>query len=306
MAGSGVTVMTGGAVGADTLAQHCAEECGMTVKLFLPPHHHHVSVKHPALSRGQLKLVQPLVSRAGHRISRHPSKNPFVQDLLSRNWFIVESAEAVFAYAQFEDDSLTVVEGGTGMTVQMCVDYNRDFPNLWKEVFVFDESRHRWYELERDEPTDPELDDEYVFTDALGPLVFRECLFAPVLRTTSAVVGSRTLGELGRRTLKDQFNRTVKERMRLQWQVAEKKDEEVDKLCQMFERLSINEKGVATNETEASAKPIAGETVKNVCKRTSQRNKNIIFVVLSTLRHVVSDRLTTPRVLAEVVPRVHR
>ena len=263
MAGSGVTIVTGGAVGADTLPQHCAEEWGMTVKLFLPPHHHRVCVKHPAFSLKQLKVVQPLVSRASRRISRHPSKNPFFQDLLSRNWFIVESVEALFAYAKFEDDSLTTVEGGTGMTVQMCVDYNRDFPNLWKEVFVFDESRHRWYELERDEPLDSELDVEYVFTNALGPLVFRECLFAPILRTTSAVVGSRTLGELGRRTLKDQFNRTVKERTRLQWEVPEKKkDEEVEKLCHMFERLSINEKDVAANEMEATPKPIAGETVK--------------------------------------------
>ena len=246
--GSGFTIVTGGAVGTDTLAQQCAEEWGMTVKLCLPPHHHSVCEKHPAISSKCLELVQPLVERASRRLDRHPSKNPFVRDLLARNWFIVERARAIFAYANFEDDSLTTVDGGTGMTVQMGVDHNRDFPDAWKELFVFDESRQRWYELEREDSFDPELDD-IVFTDALGPLAFRESLCMPMLHPRSAVVGSRTLGELGRRTLKDQFKRTVKERTRGATE-GELRDE-VEKVRQMFKRLSIKEKGVETNEKEA-------------------------------------------------------
>ena len=42
------------------------------------------------------------------------------------------------------------------MTVQMCVDHNRDYPDQWKDVFVFDESRQKWYELERQDMRDPD------------------------------------------------------------------------------------------------------------------------------------------------------
>ena len=246
--GSGFTIITGGAIGTDTLARQCAEEWGMTVKLCLPPHHHSVSEKDPTISSKHLELCQPLVTRASRRLKRHPSKNPFVRDLLARNWFIVERAKVIFAYANFEDDALTSVEGGTGMTVQLCVDHNRDYPDMWKEVFVFDESRQKWYELEREESFDPELDD-VIFSETLGPLAFRECLCMPILHPTSAVVGSRTLGELGRRTLKEQFKRTVKERARWGATEGELRDE-VEKMRQMFKRLSIKEKGSGTDEKE--------------------------------------------------------
>ena len=253
------TIVTGGAPGADALAEQCAEEWGMTVKLCLPPHHHRVSEKQPAIPAKHLKLVQPLVERAGHRLGRHPSKNPFVRDLLARNWFIVEGAKVIYAYANFEDDSLTGVEGGTGMTVQMCVDHNRDFPHMWKEVFVFDESRQKWFELEGEDTFDPEWDDAS-FKETLGSLAFRECLCAPLLHSSSAVVGSRTLGELGRRTLKDQFKRTVKRMERWSATETELRDE-VEKLRQMFKRLSIKDEDELTNEKEEEEESIANETV---------------------------------------------
>ena len=242
------TIVTGGAPGADSLAEQCAEEWGMTVKLCLPPHHHRVSEKHPAIPLKRLKLVQPLVERAGRRLGRHPTKNPFVRDLLARNWFIVEDVKAMYAFANFEDDALTRVEGGTGMTVQMCVDRNRDFPHAWTELFVFDESRHKWYELEGEDTFDPEWD-EASFTETLGSLAFRECLCAPLLHASSAVVGSRTLGELGRRTLKDQFKRTVKRMERWSATETELRDE-VEQLREMFKKLSIKDEDVSTGEKE--------------------------------------------------------
>ena len=146
--GSTFTILTGGAIGTDSLAEECAKEWGMHVKLFLAPHHHRVSEKHPAIPHQKLMNRLPFVQTASQRLKRHPSKNPFVRDLLARNWFIVNQAKVLYAYANFEDDTLTTVEGGTGMTVQMCVDHNRDYPEFWKDVFVFDESRQKWYELE--------------------------------------------------------------------------------------------------------------------------------------------------------------
>ena len=166
--GSTFTILTGGAIGTDSLAEECAKEWGMHVKLFLAPHHHRVSEKHPAIPHQKLMNRLPFIQTASQRLKRHPSKNPFVRDLLARNWFIVNQAKVLYAYANFEDDSLTTVEGGTGMTVQMGVDHNRDYPDFWKDVFVFDESRQKWYELEREDMRDPD-DEDFTFTDALGP-----------------------------------------------------------------------------------------------------------------------------------------
>ena len=187
--GSTFTILTGGAIGTDSLAEECAKEWGMHVKLFLAPHHHRVSEKHPAIPHQKLMNRLPFVQTASQRLKRHPSKNPFVRDLLAHNWFIVNQAKVLYAYANFEEDSLTTLEGGTGMTVQMCVDHNRDYPDYWKDVFVFDESRQKWYELEQEDMRDPD-DEDFTFTDALGPLAFREFLCGPILHPVSAVVES--------------------------------------------------------------------------------------------------------------------
>ena len=224
--GAQFTICTGGAIGTDSLAERLAKEWSMGVKLCLPPHHHKVSEKYPAISREDLDNAMPRVYIASARLKRHPTKNPFVRDLLARNWFIVRDSQVIYAYANFEDDSLTTVEGGTGMTVQMCVDHNRDYPEQWKELFVFDESRDSWYELERVESWDLDLD-EVVVTESLGDLTFRECFCDPILHPRGAVLGSRTLGELGCLTLKDQFKRTIKEYMRWRRKEEGEREEEM-------------------------------------------------------------------------------
>ena len=210
--GSNFTIITGGAIGADTLAEECAKEWGMNVDLKLCPHHPRASAGHPSLSRVKLTGVAAQVERAGKRLNRQPSINPFVRDLLACNCFIMKDARVLYAYGRFEDDSLTTVEGGTGWTVQMCVDHNRDYPEMWKDVFVFDEGRKAWYELERVE--DYEDDYHVNLTEALGDLRFNECFSAPILHTRSAVVRHRVIGECARHAMKDQFARTMKEHKR--------------------------------------------------------------------------------------------
>ena len=237
--GSQFTIVTGGAIGADALAEECAKEWGMNVNLCLTPHHHRaLDDKVTPISHGCLNQRLVFVERARQRLKRHPTKNPFVLDLLARNWFVVDRCRVLFAYANFEDDSLTSVEGGTGMTVQMCVDHNRDYPDEWKDVFVFDESRQKWYELQREETRDP---DDVTFSETLGPLTFRECACAPILSESSGVVGSRSLGVLGRHTMKQQFIRTMKIVSFRHCLVESPLNEEVTKLREMFQRMSIKD-----------------------------------------------------------------
>ena len=206
------TVVTGGALGADTLAEELARFHGMTVNLKLCPHQPQVSEHTPHLSRREVEDAQPHVKTAAEQLGRQPSKNPFVRDLFARNHYIAKEASALYAYAEFEQDALVTVKGGSGMTVQMVVDHNRGHGHKWKNVFVFDEGRDKWYELER--VCDYEEDFEVVWTDALGDYRFMECVSAPLLHFNSAVVGSRTLGSVGQRTMRRQFAQTVKEHVR--------------------------------------------------------------------------------------------
>ena len=241
--GSFFTIVTGGATGADTLAEECAKELGMNVKLHLTPHHHRaLNDKITPLSHNQLNKRDYFVVRASQRLNRRPTNNPFVRDLLARNWFIVHDCDVLFAYAKFEDDSLTSVEGGTGLTVQMCVDHNRDYPDLWKEVYVFDESRQKWYELERQDMRDPDEEDA-TMSETLGPLAFRERVSAPILYKRSGVVGSRTLGALGRFTMKQHFNRTMRTFSGHQRVAVD--DEEVEEVRTRLENLSLEDRDLA-------------------------------------------------------------
>ncbi len=118
--GAGFTIITGGAPGADTWAEKYAKERGMHVESKLCPHHPRVSLANPSITRQDLLRVANNVVTAAGRLGRQHSKSPFVRDLIARNWYIMANANVVYAYGNFEDDTLTTVDGGTGKTVQMC------------------------------------------------------------------------------------------------------------------------------------------------------------------------------------------
>ena len=243
--GSMFTIATGGATGADALAEKCAEELGMNVNLHVTPHHHRaLNDKINPIPHGQLNKREFYVERASQRLNRRLTKNPFARDLLARNWFIVHDCDVLYAYAKFQDDSLTSLEGGTGVTVQMCVDHNRDYPDQWKDVFVFDESRQKWYELERQDMRNPDEEDA-TLSETLGPLAFRQCISAPILYRKSGMVGSRNLGVLGRFTMKQQFNRTMKT-FHGEQRIAMAGDEiEVERVRVELEKLSLEDEDLA-------------------------------------------------------------
>ena len=199
-------------MGADTLAEELARFHDMNVSLKLCPHQPQVSEHTPHLSRRELEEAGPFVKCAAERLGRQPSLNPFVRDLLARNYYIMKDASTLYAYAEFEDDALTTVKGGSGMTVQMFVDHNRLDATQWKNVFVFDEKGDRWYELERLCEYEEDIDESW--TEALGDFRFIESLHPPLLHPNSAVVGSRTLGSVGRKMMRRQFTLTVAEHER--------------------------------------------------------------------------------------------
>ena len=237
------TIVTGGATGADALAEELALEWGMRVKLCLTPHHHRVtSHKESGIPFDVLRRQDAFVVRAMERLRRRKSHNPFVGDLLSRNWSVVKEAPVIVAYGEFEDNTMTTVKGGTGVTVQMCVDHNREFPSEFKTVYVFDEKLNKWFELSDEKKGRSDVAEETMTpSHALGYLEFVERPTAPHLYVTTAVVGSRTLGQQGRKQMKDQFNSSVEFHLYPHRMSKEAYWEEVEKTRLAYEKLSIDD-----------------------------------------------------------------
>ena len=248
-------VTTGGAVGADTLAEELAKDHGMRVSLKLCPHQPQVSTYASHVSREELEQARPFVKTAAQRLDRQPSLNPFVQDLLARNHYIVKDALVVYVYAEFEDASLTKVKGGSGMTAQMCVEHNREHPDRWKDVFVFDETLGKWYQLDSPCHYDEDWEPYAEWSETLGHYEYAEVFGTPALSKKSAVVGSRTLGPAGRKMMRKQFATTVREEVRYLRAKsislgAAPTDADVDMLCTKFEKLSIQDDEPMSNENE--------------------------------------------------------
>lgn len=63
---------------------------------------------------------------------------PYVKNLLSRNWFQVKNAEAIFAVGKFDGNTQKKVAGGTGWAVQMAMDSG-------KPIYFFDQPTNKWY-----------------------------------------------------------------------------------------------------------------------------------------------------------------
>ena len=238
------TIVTGGATGADTLAEELALEWGMKVKLCLTPHHHRVtSHKETGIAFETLRKQDVFVERALERLKRRKSHNPFVSDLLARNWSIVKEVEVLVAYGEFEDNTRTTLKGGTGVTVQMCVDHNREFPSEFKTVYVFDEKLDKWFELsdEKKESGSDVAEATATHSHSLGYLEFVELSDAPHLFVTTGVVGSRTLGQLGRKQMRDQFNSSVAFHLYPHRMSEEAYWEEVEKTRLTYEKLTISD-----------------------------------------------------------------
>lgn len=71
----------------------------------------------------------------GRRIDQHSST--YTRKLLSRNWFQVKHADAIFAIGTLVKGKDHLVNGGTGWAVQMAVDNN-------KPVYLFEQDIKQW------------------------------------------------------------------------------------------------------------------------------------------------------------------
>ena len=107
---------------------------------------------------------------------------PYEKNLLSRNWFQVKNATAVYAVGKLVNESM--VDGGTGWTVQMAIDE-------LKPVFLFEQEHCLWYMWSHDK--------------------FMMHWVAPKLTTDFAGVGTRAITMRGIDAIKNVYAQTFGE-----------------------------------------------------------------------------------------------
>ncbi len=109
---------------------------------------------------------------------------PYVKNLISRNWFQVKGASAIYAIGKFVKGSKSLVDGGTGWAVQMAIDNN-------KPVYLFEQNENVWYE----------------YSIAANMFVVTET--TPALSNNFAGIGTREINENGKRAIKEIYEKTI-------------------------------------------------------------------------------------------------
>lgn len=66
---------------------------------------------------------------------------PYIRNLLSRNWFQVRNSESIFAIGKFFNDNHNIIDGGTGWAIQMAIDNQ-------KETHLFEQNYNKWFKYD--------------------------------------------------------------------------------------------------------------------------------------------------------------
>lgn len=171
---------SGGAIGADSTFDSIGKSKGFNVHR----HYYHgkktpmgnLEITDRELREGWLHVLQ-----ANKTLKRKPHA---YQDLLSRNWFQVKNADAIFAIGELKTTS--EVNGGTGWAVQMAIDSH-------KTVYVFDQTivYYCWFVYDYETKK-------------------FECCEAPVLTENYAGIGTRSINEKGIKAITKLYDDTLK------------------------------------------------------------------------------------------------
>lgn len=174
------TLFSGGASGSDLLWETLGSKYGVRVRAFSFETHGRRSSARVVLSNEQLKKADEFLHKANKTLKRHfPTRKPFVNNLLRRNWFQVKDTNGVFAVGQL-NASRSTVEGGTGWAVQMAVDAR-------KPVYVFDVICSSWKRYD------------------YGKKTFLPCKTVPKLSLNFTGIGTRTLPANGKTAIEKVF-----------------------------------------------------------------------------------------------------
>jgi len=153
---------SGGAIGADTGWEIIGKKYNVQTISFSFVEHRSLSPNRKILTDEELHEGWEMVLISSIKMGKYLEKcSQYVRKLLSRNWFQVKNADAIFAIGIIlkpgekgkkytNKTNIDIVDGGTGYAVMMGIESN-------KSVYVFDQEKNHWFKwnngfIEIDEP----------------------------------------------------------------------------------------------------------------------------------------------------------
>ena len=130
---------SGGAQGADMTWEVVGVEYGVATNAYGFRGHTNHSYNPVVLNTEQLLEGWEHVNEAEKTLGRNIKRiefNPYVRNLICRNWYQIKNSTTVFAVGKFKKRYLEV-DGGTGWAVQMAMDNDRT-------IYFFDQENKQW------------------------------------------------------------------------------------------------------------------------------------------------------------------
>ena len=137
-------IVSGGARGVDTYAVELAKQRGIPARIEAPTSYYSGKWESGLMNGFELCRFYEgtkKIFEANETLQRTFSKTVLDSGLLQRNYHIVAASEVVVALGHWENENTaekTILQGGTGWTVQMAIDAK-------KPVFVYIDKDERWY-----------------------------------------------------------------------------------------------------------------------------------------------------------------
>ena len=196
--GEKYTIVTGGAEGADAFAERMALAYECKLVIVIGPRHPRAKCISPIQATyNDINHAIQALTQARRTLKRalNLGKNTYVEELMLRNYIIARDSYALYAFGYFENNSnKTIVQGGTGWTVQMALD-------MGKKVYLFDLADNQWY--------------EFTFFHLEKGTYVKIFQFQPLRKNCSltlnhkvGIIGSRNFTEAGQKEMRKLFQRT--------------------------------------------------------------------------------------------------
>jgi len=176
---------SGGAEGTDTYFEEIGQKYGVQTFAYSYKTQYHQSNNKVELNETEYQEGIFHVNIANETLQKFKIKR--YMKLLARCWFQVKNSEQIFAISTIiVKNNREFVKGGTGWTVQMAIDNN-------KEVFLFDQKKDSWFYWDYQESK------------------FKTRNEIPKITATNfAGIGARIINEKGINAIEDLFYKSFK------------------------------------------------------------------------------------------------
>ncbi len=134
-------IQTGGANGTDMLFETIGRKYRHKIICYSFYGHHTYSENPIILSQQTLNYATVFIKQANINLKRtFPSKNPFINNLLCRDYFIVKDVQMIIGFAEIRYGQ---VQGGTAWGIECA-------KNMDCEIYLFDLGDFKWKHYEHD------------------------------------------------------------------------------------------------------------------------------------------------------------